>query len=138
MEAMLEASIVIKPSFYDLDPMEIVWHGNYARFMEDARCALLDRIGYSYTEMRNTGYAWPIVEMRTKYIRPMLLQQEVRVVATLLEYENRLRIAYRFIDLSTEETLTKAQTTQVAVSLETNEMSFEAPADLIEKVQRLL
>ncbi len=135
---MLEASIVVKPSFYDLDPMQIVWHGNYARFMEDARCALLDLIGFGYTEMRKSGFMWPIVDIRIKYVRPIHLQQEVRVVATLLEYENRIRIAYRFVDVVSDETLTKAQTTQIAVTLDTNEMMFESPTILVEKVQRLL
>ena len=135
---MIEAEIVIKANFYDLDPMEVVWHGNYARYLEDARCALLDHIGYSYSEMRDSGFSWPIVDMRIKYIRPIRFNQQVRVVAQLVEFENRIRIDYRLHDAADGETLTKAQTTQVAVALDTQEMSFESPAILIEKVQRLL
>jgi acyl-CoA thioester hydrolase len=135
---VIEAEIVIKANFYDLDPMEVVWHGNYARYLEDARCALLDHIGYSYSEMRDSGFSWPIVDMRIKYIRPIRFNQQVRVVAQLVEFENRIRIDYRLHDAADGETLTKAQTTQVAVALDTQEMSFESPAILIEKVQRLL
>lgn len=135
---MIEAEIVVKANFYDLDPMEVVWHGNYARYIEDARCALLDHIGYNYAEMRDSGYAWPIVDMRIKYIRPIRFNQRVRVVAQLIEFENRIRIDYRLHDVIDKELLTKAQTTQVAVALETEEMCFESPAVLIEKVQRLL
>lgn len=135
---MIEAEIVVKANFYDLDPMEVVWHGNYARYLEDARCALLDHIGYNYTEMRDSGFAWPIVDMRIKYIRPIRFNQQIRVVAKLVEFENRIRIDYRLHDLPTGEVLTKAHTTQVAVSLDTDEMSFESPPILIEKVQRLL
>jgi acyl-CoA thioester hydrolase len=31
--------------FYDVDSMEIVWHGNYVKYLEKARCVLLDHIG---------------------------------------------------------------------------------------------
>ena len=32
-----------KVAFYELDPMQIVWHGNYYKYFEDARSALLRR-----------------------------------------------------------------------------------------------
>ena len=64
--------------------------------------------------------------------------QRVRVVAKLVEFENRIRIEYRIHDAADGELLTKGRTTQVAVALDTEEMSFESPAILIEKVQRLL
>lgn len=133
----IEAEITLKASFYDLDPMQIVWHGNYARFLEDARCALLDHIGYNYGEMRDSGFMWPIVDMRIKYVRPIRFNQEIRVVAQLTEYENRLRIDYRICDVATGEVLTKAQTTQVAVTMDTEEMCFESPPVLIDKIQGL-
>ena len=41
---MIAADVTIRVQFYDLDPMQVVWHGNYARFLEQARCALLERI----------------------------------------------------------------------------------------------
>ena len=134
---MVEADVVIKAGFYDLDPMEVVWHGNYARFFEDARCALLDRLDYNYAEMRESGFMWPIVDMRTKFVRPIRFNQTIRVTAKLVEFENRLRIDYVIRDILTDEVLTKAQTIQVAVDLETEEMCFEVPQILIEKVRAL-
>ena len=135
---MIAASITVQAQFYDLDPMNIVWHGNYARFFEQARCALLDRIGFNYTEMAKTGWAWPIVEMRTKYVRPIRFGQEVRVTATLVEYENRLRIDYRIEDGTSGEVLTKGQTTQMAVSVTSGETLLESPACLLDSVRRTL
>ena len=43
--SMLSAEVVIRPEFHDLDPMQIVWHGNYMRYFETARTALLALIG---------------------------------------------------------------------------------------------
>ena len=135
---MLEAEIIVTAPFYDVDPMNVVWHGNYVRYLEDARCALLDRIGYNYKEMYASGYSWPIVDMRIKYVQPIRLSQSVRVVATLKEFENRIKIEYRVLDRDSGSVLTKAHTIQVAVSIETEEMQFESPAALTEKVRELL
>lgn len=135
---MISAKVAITPQFYDIDPMQVVWHGNYARFFEIARCALLDRIGYGYEAMAASGYAWPIVDLRIRYARPVKLFQGLEVEASLVAYENYLRIAYRCRDAQSGETLTKGQTTQVAVSLQSGETCLESPEVFLEKVRRLL
>jgi acyl-CoA thioester hydrolase len=135
---MISAEISTQAQFYDLDPMQIVWHGNYARFLEQARCALLDKIGYNYPDMAESGTGWPIVDMRIKYIRSIRFAQTIRVQATLTEYENRIRIDYRILDEATGALLTKARTDQVAVCATTGELRFESPAIFIDKVRKLL
>jgi acyl-CoA thioester hydrolase len=135
---MISAEAAAEVQFYDLDPMHVVWHGNYARFLELGRGALLNRIGYNYAEMEASGHMWPIVDMRLKFVRPARLGQTLRIVATLVEYENRLRIDYRLHDAANDEVLTKAQTTQVAVLAENGELCLESPLALIERVERLL
>lgn len=135
---MISAEVLIKAQFYDLDPMQIVWHGNYVRFLEQARCALLDKIDYNYSEMLRSGYAWPVVDLRVKYVRPVRFGQEVRVTATMVEYENRIKIDYRIADLATGDVLTKAHTIQVAVDVASNELCFESPAALTDRVRRFL
>ncbi len=132
---MITAEVACKAQFYDLDPMQVVWHGNYPRFLEEARCALLDRIGYNYPEMESSGYLWPIVDLRIKYVRAIRFGQEIRVVATLAEYENRLRIDYRILDAVSGEVLTKAQTTQVAVEAASGDLCLESPPALVERVR---
>ena len=135
---MISASVTLKAQFYDLDPMQVVWHGNYPRFLEQARCALLDKIAFNYVEMAQTRYVWPIVDMRIKYVRPIRFAQDITVTATLSEYQNRIKIDYVIVDASTGEALTKAQTIQVAVDTATNEVCFESPPALQDKVRRLL
>jgi acyl-CoA thioester hydrolase len=135
---MISAEIVVKAQFYDLDPMQIVWHGNYVRYLEEARCALLDRIAFNYEEMARTPYEWPIVDLRIKYVRPIRFAQEVKVKAALAEYENRVKIDYVITDAESGEILTKAQTIQVAIDRATKELYLESPKELVEKVRRLL
>jgi len=135
---VISAEAIVKVQFYDLDPMQVVWHGNYVRYLEQARCALLDKIGFNYEEMARTNYAWPVVDLRVKYVRPIRFAQEIRVAATLVEYENRLKLSSVITDAASGEVLTKAQTIQVAVDMETNELMFESPAVLVERVRRCL
>lgn len=135
---MISAEITLTAQFYDLDPMQVVWHGNYPRFLEEARCALLDRIGYNYPQMEDSGYVWPIVDLRLKYVRPIRFAQRIRVVAQLAEYENRLRIEYRILDAGSGEVLTKATTIQLAVEARSGELCLESPAILLDKVRELL
>jgi acyl-CoA thioester hydrolase len=135
---MISTEVTLKPQFYDLDPMQVVWHGNYARYLEHARCALLDKITFNYPEMSESGYLWPIVDMRIKYVRPIRFAQEIVVTATLAEYENRLKIDYIIRDRATAEILTRASTVQVAVNAEDGELCLESPEILQRKVRALL
>lgn len=135
---MISAEIEIVAQFYDLDPMQVVWHGNYVKYLEQARCALLDKIGYSYPQMHESGFLWPIVEMQLKYVRPIRYAQVILVSATLVEYENRLKVSYRCRDKITGEVLTKAHTTQVAVDAASGELCLESPPVLIDKIRSFL
>jgi len=126
--------IELTPAFHDLDPMEIVWHGHYVKYLEIARCALLQRYDYDYPQMRESGYAWPIVDMRLKYVRPLEYGQRIRVQARIVEWENRLRIEYLMRDADTGAKLNTAYTIQVAVDMATREMCFVCPPVLWEKL----
>jgi len=133
-DVSLVAEVEIDIPFQDGDPMGVTWHGNYFRYFEAARCALLDKIGYGYVEMVNSGYSWPIVDTRVKFVRPTVFQQRILVVAALEEYENRLKIGYVITDIETGERVTKGYTIQVAVENESTELCFVSPPVLIEKI----
>ncbi|HEY0880120.1 MAG TPA: thioesterase family protein [Archangium sp.] len=126
--------IEVKPAFFDLDPMAVVWHGNYVKFFEYARSALLQKFNYDYEEMRASGYLWPVVDMRIKYMRPASLHQPLRVRAEITEYESRLRVDFLIRNASTGEKMTKGYTIQVAVDAQTMEMQYVCPKILWERL----
>lgn len=134
----LGISVPMTVPFFDVDAMQIVWHGHYVKYLEIARCALLDKLGYNYDTMREAGYVWPVVTMQLKYVRPALFGQQIQVHAQIQEWESRLRIHYTITDASSGERLTQAETTQVAVLLETREMQFETPQDWQTLIARIL
>lgn len=134
MPNVLSHEISLSPAFHDLDPMDVVWHGNYLRYFELARCALLQRIDYDYPQMRASGYAWPVVDVRVKYVRPLRYGQTAIVRATFVEWENRLKIDYEARDAVTGQRLTKGYSIQVAVDLATQEMQYVCPPVLWQRL----
>lgn len=133
-KGLLTASAEIDVQFYDVDAMRVVWHGHYVKYIENARCELLKAFEYNYDDMEQSGYFWPIIDLRLKYVKSAKFGEKLRIDATLIEYETRLKIAYRVISVQTNEILCKAYTVQVAVDMVSGEMQFQSPAVLIEKL----
>ncbi|AZR58710.1 acyl-CoA thioesterase [Eikenella corrodens] len=129
-------SAEIEVPFFDVDVMQIVWHGHYVKYLEVARCAFLDALGYNYTVMLEHGHAWPVVKLDLKYVRPARFGQKIRVDMAMTEYESCLRIDYTLRDAASGEILTRAHTTQVAQRLDNGEMQFQTPESWQEAVRQ--
>ncbi len=124
--------------FFDVDSMHVVWHGHYVKYLEIARCALLDMIGHNYIDMKASGYAWPIIDLQLRYVQSARFGQQLRVRADLAEWQNRLKIHYLISDALTGERLTRASTVQVAVSLADGVMQLASPQVMVDAVKRHL
>ena len=129
-----KSDTIIKVEFYDLDPMDVVWHGNYVKYLEVARCDMLSKLGYTYIDMKNDGYAYPVATMEMKYIKPCTFGQELKVVSIVEELEPALVIKYVIFDNKTGEKMFKAKTMQIAVDINTRKTVYEAPENLKNKI----
>lgn len=122
----------IKIEFYDVDSMKIVYHGNYVKFLEVGRCALLDKIGYNYNEMEKDGYSFPITKLNVKYIRSLVFGEAAIVKTSVVEYENMLKLQYEIF--KEDGTLaTTAETCQMAIRMKDMETMFVCPERMIKK-----
>ncbi|WP_295892008.1 thioesterase family protein [uncultured Vibrio sp.] len=130
----LESEVTLVTSFQDADPMGVIYHGNFFRFFEEARRVLMDKIEYGYHAMNDSGYIWPIIDTRVKYVKAIPFNHKIRVTAKLVEWENRLRVDYVIYDAVTEVRMCKAHTTQVAVDMKSEEMCFVSPTAFTDKV----
>jgi acyl-CoA thioester hydrolase len=135
---MISASVEIQVEFYDVDAMKVAWHGHYARFIEAARNALFQQLDFGYEAMEASGYAWPVVDLHIRYVRSAILNQRIRVTATLVEWENRVRMEFLIVDAKSGEKLTKADSVQVAVDGRTGELQFVVPDVFVSKVRKAL
>ncbi len=137
-EALLSVDTAITVPFFDVDSMDIVWHGHYCKYLEVARCNLLDKLGYNYADMKKSGFMFPIVDMQIQYLQPLVFEQQIIVKASLVEWEYRLKIHYRICDAATGATLSKAYTVQAAVDAQTKMLRIGSPDALLDKVKLLL
>ena len=125
-------------AFYDVDLMAVVWHGHYLKYLEDARWALMDHIGYGIEAMKSSGYLWPIIEAHVRYVRPARFGDRLAVTASLVEWNNRIAINYLIADGTRKTRVARARTVQVAVDAKSGELQFVSPAGFTRAVERSL
>ncbi|KAF1026289.1 MAG: hypothetical protein GAK37_02705 [Pseudomonas sp.] len=135
---VLHCDTEILVPFFDIDTMHVVWHGHYVKYLEIARCALLDKLDHNYTQMLESGYAWPVIDLQVRYVRGATFGQKLNVRASLVEWENRLKVNYLITDAVTGERLTRASTVQVAVEIASREMQLASPQVFVDAVERAL
>lgn len=131
------AEVTMEIPFHDVDSYRVVWHGNYARYFEIARCRLLDQLNISYPQMEAMGFFFPVIEMKAKYLKSLSFGQKITITARLLEWRHKLIIKYFICDANSGDLLTKGQTSQVAVSRD-GVLQFDAPTPLITAIEQAI
>jgi acyl-CoA thioester hydrolase len=132
----VETEVVVP--FFDIDSMDVVWHGHYVKYLEIARCVLLDRLGHNYAQMRAAGYVWPVIDLQLRYVRAARFGQRLRVRADLAEWKNRLKIHYLVSDAESGERMTRASSVQVAVNIADGAMQMVSPPVFVNAVEHHL
>ena len=75
----LTASKRFEVRFSEVDSMNIVWHGSYPLYFEDAREAFGARYGLGYMDIFGNGYYAPLVELSFKYKSPIVYGMPCRI-----------------------------------------------------------
>ena len=125
----------LKVEFFDLDPMNVVWHGNYLKYIEEARCDMLEKIGYTYKNMQRTTTAYPVATMDLKYIKPASFGQKLRVESTLESVEPAMIINYIIKDAESGEKIFKARSMQIRIDATTKESLYNAHENFLKKIE---
>ncbi len=134
----LQTEITFKVDFNDCDPMKIVWHGNYINYFERARCAFLDKIGYNYIAMEESGYIFPVTEVKCKYVKSLHFGDLCRAKAILVEYENMIKFNFELYNAKTGELTTKGSVSQMCIDAKTGETQFVCPEIWRNKVEKCI
>jgi acyl-CoA thioester hydrolase len=134
----LTANLEVDVAFHDVDSMAVVWHGNYLKYLENARWALMDRIGHGYAEMVASGYVWPIIESHVRHVRAARFGDRLRVQASLVEWETRLAVNYLVVDAASSARVARGRTVQVAVDGKTGVMLFRSPRGFLDAIASAL
>lgn len=129
----ISSKIRIKVPFYDLDPMNIVWHGNYVKYLEEARCALFAKLNYTYYDMYDDNIMYPLAKMDFKFIKSAKFDDDLEIEATFKEFEPAIIIKYDIF--SGEDKILSASTMQMGVNVKTGETIYNAPEKLLKAIE---
>lgn len=76
---MYTHSTTIRVRYSETDQMGYVYNGNYAQYYEIGRTEMLRSLGMTYVEMEEYGVMLPILELKSKFIKPALYDQEITI-----------------------------------------------------------
>jgi acyl-CoA thioester hydrolase len=129
------AAVEVTVPFHDVDLAGVVWHGHYMKYLENARWAVMERIGFGLDAMVESGFLWPIVGVEVKYVRVARYADRLRVQASIVEWETRLAINYVILDCKDESRVGRARTLQIAVDRVNHTMQWVSPPCLLDRVR---
>ncbi len=107
--------------FSEVDMMNIVWHGSYPLYLEDAREAFGAEYGLSYQRYIKENIMVPIVEMNIKYKHPLRYGMKPTIRITYQPTDAaKVIFDYKIFDPETGVVFLTAQTTQVFMDINGN------------------
>jgi acyl-CoA thioester hydrolase len=123
--------VKIQVPFFDLDPMQIVWHGNYLNYFEIARAALFDHYGvdlYSFYDRHKLIF--PIIRASSKHIYPLRHRDEIICKATLVDANIKLVVDFEIRRVADGKICARGRTEQVTVKVPEMETLFSIPQEI--------
>lgn len=110
----------VKVRYGETDQMGVVYHGNYAQYLEIARIDWLDSIGISYKKMEEQGVMLPVYELKLRYKKSAKFDDILKIETKLLKKPGvRIEFIYKIFNQN-EELLTEAETTLIFMDIPKN------------------
>lgn len=117
----------IRVRFNEVDSMGMMWHGNYITYFEEGREAFGREFGLTYLDVKNHGFAIPIVKMASEHQLPLKYGDLATVETTYLKSRAaKLHFSFRILNQH-NQTVCTGETTQVFTHLKTGKMSLYLP-----------
>ncbi|MFR3142470.1 MAG: acyl-CoA thioesterase [Lacrimispora saccharolytica] len=90
--------------YYETDRMGITHHSNYIRWMEEARVAFLEEMGWGYEKLEDMGIVSPVTQAACEFKKPTTFSDVVEITVEVREYRGvRLLLSYRMVNERTKE-----------------------------------
>ena len=123
--------VKISIPFFDLDPMQIVWHANYLNYFEVARAALFESRGIDlYNFFTTQQLIFPIIKTATKHILPLRHRDEIICKATLIDARVKIIVDFEIRHADSGKVCARGRTEQVTVRVPDMEMIFSVPQEI--------
>ncbi|MDA8137522.1 MAG: thioesterase family protein [Desulfobacteraceae bacterium] len=123
--------IQMKVAFHDMDPLQVVWHGNYLKYFDVARFGLFAARGIDlYTYMLEKNFAFPVTRTSLKHIAPLRAFDEFICRAAVTEAQYKIGMSFEIRKLGSGLLCAKGTSEQLAVRYPEMEMEFAIPDDI--------
>lgn len=105
--------------YYETDQMGIIHHSNYIRWMEEARIALMDEIGFSYRKMEEIGIISPVLSVQCEYKNMVHFDDTVLIEVDIKQYNGiKLTVTYRMTNETTGQMCTLGESSHCFLNRE--------------------
>ncbi|WP_091509463.1 acyl-CoA thioesterase [Flexibacter flexilis] len=109
----------VRVRYAETDQMGYVYYGNYAMYYEVARVEAMRNMGLTYKSMEEQGVMMPVLENRSKYIRPARYDDLLTIRTSIKKFPTS-RIVFDYELFNEEGTLINiGETTLVFVDMKT-------------------
>ena len=123
--------VKLKVPFFDLDPMQIVWHGHYIKYFDIARSELFDHLGVDlFAFYDRTHFIFPIIRSAVKHIHSLKRGDEFICRATVKDARAKIVVAFEIRLVSDGTVCARGSTEQVAVRAPEMEMIYTIPEEI--------
>ena len=100
-----------KINYYETDRMGIVHHSNYIRFLEEARCYLLDKMGIPYSYLEEQKIMIPVLGVNCSFKQHVTFEDIIIIEPFIKEFNGvRLTMGYNVTDKSTGNIILSGET----------------------------
>ena len=87
-----------KAQYHETDKMGIIHHSNYIKWMEEARIAYMESLGYGFDKVESLGIVSPVAGISITYKTPVLFNETVDIQVTLTRYSGVIQeVSYTFL-----------------------------------------
>ncbi|MCH4895695.1 acyl-CoA thioesterase [Marinilabiliaceae bacterium JC040] len=115
-DLIVEKEIEIR--FSEVDSMNIVWHGSYMQYFEDAREEFGRKYKLGYQDIYNNGFYAPLVDISFQYKQPIFYGEKVKVIIKYV-YKESSKIVFEYIIKDSEGNIrTTGISTQVFLDMD--------------------
>ena len=127
-----EISFLVR--YAETDQMGVVYHGNYAQYLEMGRVAWLKTLGISYKEMEENNIMLPVISLKVNFKKPARYDDLINV-RTLLKKRPEVKIEFDFVILNeAKEILAEASTVLVFMDMK-RKRPMRCPDYILEKIK---
>ena len=109
----------VRVRYAETDQMGVVYHGNYAQYLEMGRVEWLRSLGLSYSYMEKNGIMLPVVSLTINYKKPARYDDLI-TVRTIFKKQQSVKIEFEYeIYNEAGELLTTGSSVLVFVDMKT-------------------